>query len=65
MKWSFTALLIGTGVVIRDFSFYADNDTCGEHAREPTGCPADEAQAEFDKAFDWYNAERAGLGVNQ
>lgn len=23
----------------------------------------DEAQAEFDEAFDWYNAKRAGLGV--
>jgi plasmid stabilization system protein ParE len=23
----------------------------------------DEAQAEFDEAFDWYNTQRAGLGV--
>jgi plasmid stabilization system protein ParE len=23
----------------------------------------DEAQAEFDEAFDWYEAQRAGLGV--
>ena len=23
----------------------------------------DEAQAEFDEAFDWYDAQRAGLGL--